>query len=299
MAVLLCLMLTIGIYYYFQKDKCLALWHDLRWLRVLHYYLTLCLGIALAFQRTSPRLTPSLFLQEVMFACVSILFAALFCIIENNIADVAIDTLSNPHRPLVKGLFTVPEYKRIGFAAFIGAIVFSLLISPLFMCGLLLIMAIYHFYSVPPLRFKRLIMLSKLSISLNSLIILSLGYFLYAHSLDELPLILIPIYLLGATLAANMIDIKDVLGDKALGIKTTPNTLGLPISIGIITLGFLLAYLGFYFLQRHTNIYLLLFLIALSGCQGALLFHKPYEEKIFLLFYLLWLTLGVLYLLIS
>ena len=60
----------------------------------------------------------------------------------------------------------------------------------------------------------------KLVISLNSLALAILGFFTITNSIRNIPVIIFPIFLIGITAMANMIDIKDYHGDKQVGIKT-------------------------------------------------------------------------------
>jgi 4-hydroxybenzoate polyprenyltransferase len=88
------------------------------------------------------------------------------------------------------------------------------------------IISTYYVYSAPPLRFKRVPIFSKIVIAFNSFALTALGFLLIQGSFSQFPVALGWIYLLGFTLAANFIDLKDIKGDKANGIKTLPLLIG-------------------------------------------------------------------------
>jgi len=105
----------------------------------------------------------------------------------------------------------------------------------------------YFLYSAPPLRIKRIPFFSKLLISLNSLILIILGFFIITGSIINFPWEITIVFLIGATAVANFIDIKDYEGDKKVGVKTLPVILGIRKAKFLISLFFILTYLSVYF----------------------------------------------------
>src|SRR5205085_9038295 len=99
-----------------------------------------------------------------------------------------------------------------------------------------------YIYSMPPIRFKRVLLFSKLIIAINSLAMILLGYRLLNGDILFFPAVIIPLLLIGFTLTANVIDIKDYEGDKIGGIITLPGLLGLYWSKLIIGMAFLVTY---------------------------------------------------------
>lgn len=268
----------------------LSIAKDLRWLRVSHYSLMLLLGAVWVYHDTPLSFTAILeknphFIGAFVFAILSIFFAALFSIIMNNQIDLDIDRISNPSRPLIVGTIPLKMYNTIGYYSLFFALIYAALSGFKTLFIISLVLATYFLYSVPPIRFKRVFVLSKLVISLNSLVMILLGFILVTDNLIHFPKVFIPIYLIGFTLAANFIDIKDYAGDKATKIKTLPTVFGLQNAKRLIGLAFLGVYLSFYFLLKNVNFLPLLFVAGLI--EFSLINKKNYNERIVFLFYLM------------
>ena len=114
-----------------------------------------------------------------------------------------------------------------------------------------------------------------------------LGYILLKE-MSGFPLMIVPILLIGFTLTANVIDIKDYEGDKVGGIITLPGLLGLRLSRLIIGCAFLLTYISFAFLIERENYFFLFFAIGLV--QFYLVNKKVYNENAVFIFNLISMT---------
>ena len=229
----------------------------------------------------------------------SILFAALFTLIWNNISDLEIDKISNPTRPLVTQSISLGCYKKISYGALALSLFFAFEVNPSVLLLVSTAILLYFLYTQPPVRFKRIPVISKLAISFNSLIAVLLGYFLLTHEFTAFPVLLIPIYLIGLTLAANVIDLKDIEGDRACGIKTLPVLIGNNLTKLIICLGFLIVYVGFYMLcndnsWQNKTILMLSWLSLIKG-----LTQEPYQDKKIFLIFLSYTVLIITYNLVT
>src|SRR5207253_1989736 len=111
-----------------------------------------------------------------------------FSIVTNNIADQEIDRISNQARPLISGMISLHVYNCIGYASLFIALIYAAAAgaSALFLISLMIVS--YYIYSMPPIRFKRVLIISKLAISVNSLAMILLGYILLGGKLQFFPL---------------------------------------------------------------------------------------------------------------
>lgn len=279
----------IVLAYYANKQFFLAIIRDLRWLRLSHYILMLILGLAVAIVGNENTLQKSIQDQPTViinfiFCVMGILFAGLFSVIMNNIADQHIDEVCNQSRPLVKGDIPLITYQRIGYVSFFCALLFASVVNSKAIFLLSVIIAGYYIYSMPPIRFKRIPILSKLSIGLNSLSMIILGYILVNNQMIHFPSILFPICLIGFTMTANFIDIKDYEGDLAVGIVTLPGLMGLTYAKMLISAAYFLTYLSFTLLV--SNRYAFYILLTGGLIQVTLVNKKSYQDSHVLLFHL-------------
>lgn len=258
----------------------IAILRDMRWLRLIYYLLIFFLGITLGLTKTAPSFitTNHKLTHQILWCCASIIFAGLFSIIFNNIADQEIDKICNTQRPLIQGKITHKNYVKLAWIAACISLLCAILVGIIAASAIFMIMLLYYCYSMPPIRYKRITLLSKIVISGNSLILLGLGYFLIAHNLQDLPLSLIPVILISGTIAANYIDLKDITGDQANHIKTLPIILGVPTASKIIGGGFIVTYLG---LSLLFNNYAYSLIFTTSGFIMFYLITKPnYQDHI-------------------
>lgn len=276
-----CILLFL-VGYFADKQTALILLKDIRPLRIIFYELMLCLGMAIALRNGVARFTTQLHFYNdsiinLILAMISIFFACFFSIVCNNVADVEIDKIANPNRPLQQANIDRKIYELLGFIALALALFYALMIS---LRALLLIsvpIASYYIYSMPPLRIKRIILISKLAISLSALALIILGYTLIADNVIGFPDGLYLIFLILLTFSANFIDLKDISGDRAANIMTLPVRFGEQKAKRVIGLSFLLTTLSFYYLLG--NVYWLIGLFALGILQYALINRKNYHEN--------------------
>lgn len=264
------LLLVTG--YLMDKKMFTALLADMRWPRILYYELVLLFGAAVSL-KYQPAASLKTLLADRMFAInlplamISVLFAGLFSIMINNLNDIDIDKISNPHRPLINGCIDIPLYTSLAYV-FMGLALFYAGMAD---GNIFLIIATtissYYLYSSPPIRFKRVPVLSKAVIGLNSFALAILGFLLAHHDLRSFPPEMAWIFLLGITLASNFIDLKDVQGDKAAGILTLPVLIGERWTKLLTGTIFFCVSLSFYFVFEKAFAWPLLML------NGALFFY--------------------------
>lgn len=283
--------LVLG-FYLWNRAYFLALAKDVRWYRVLHYLSMLILGLLLTGE-------PILRVLSQNWDTFLLTFFTLFsfwiaAIMFNNIVDCDIDRISNPRRPLASLSIPQNDYRNIALSVVCLSGVFGLGVNfQTFFFGFLL-MGISLLYSLPPLRFKRIPIFSKLFISFSSLIVVMLGYIFAAGELLEFPHILTWYFLIFVSLSMNFIDLKDYEGDKQAGILTLPVMFGLKRAKFIIGGFFVISYclLSWVFLDLR------LFIpgLVLGGLQFFLINKRRYQEKWILLTYLVSLLALFIYL---
>lgn len=266
---------------------------DIRPFRLLHYELMFVLGLILGIKHAAFSITCNN-LAYVVFIPVSIAFAWLYSVVTNNIEDYEIDKISNKKRPLVSSEISLKDYKKLRWPFLFVALFYSIMVNLGAFLAILLFIGNYFLYSMPPLRLKRIPFFSKIFISLNSLILVVLGFVLVTGSIDEFPKLVIAIFLIGFTAAINFIDIKDYEGDKKAGIKTLPVLLGLKRSKFIIGLFFMTSYLFIGWMMK--DMFLLFTFLLLGIAQFGLLTRKSYDERYIFLVYLLSLIMLIIHL---
>jgi 4-hydroxybenzoate polyprenyltransferase len=266
--------------------------------RILHYISLSLLGAVLFFgslaQLQMSVNAELVFNFLVFFMCLT--YAAVFAIITNNIEDIEADRISNPDRPLVKGKVATGLYFRVGLISLLIALVIAAITDLRILAGVSAISLGYFIYSCRPLRLKRIPFLSKFIIGINSLVVALAGFSLAGGGVSDFPFLWAVYILIPLALSANFIDLKDVEGDKATGIKT------LPVIFGETRARQMIAFFTFcsYVMAALLLNVSWMFPLVLVTCVAHLwlLFRKPYREKpVFLTYLLAIFALNVLLLL--
>jgi 4-hydroxybenzoate polyprenyltransferase len=287
-------------FYIHKKDFFKIIFKDSRILRILYYFLMLILGIAIGYQNYDllKYSIPDYLFLKIIISFLSILFAAFFSIITNNFVDYNIDKISNKERPLFNNNLSKRDYFFFGLISLVLSLISSFLLGYFGFFCIFLLIGSYFIYSMPPIRFKRIPIFSKLIISFNSLFLALLGFSFLLESSDVIYLTSFPteyiIFFLLFTLAANFIDIKDYEGDKKEGIKTLPVLLGLEKSKKLIAFFFILPYLFIGLLNKD----LMIICILLSLVNILLITDKNYNERRILINILFSILIYILSLLI-
>lgn len=282
---LLIFILSVWIFYLYNKRYFISILKDIRIFRLMHFESMFILGIALAKVYSSGSVELNSFtLFQMPFIMIAILFAWLFSVFTNNLTDHDIDKISNKDRPTVSNAIPFKDYKQLSWIFLILAVLYSSNVNFETLFLILLFIGNYFLYSMPPLRLKRVPFFSKIFISLNSLILVMIGYFFIARNLN-VPGNIIAFFLIGFTAVLNFIDIKDYYGDKQENIQTLPVILGLKKSKILIGLFFLILYPCVYFLLKE--VYLLIPLTIFGIIQFFFITKRDYSEKPIFIVYLI------------
>lgn len=279
-----CLIQLIIIFYICNKNYFSAILKDLRPFRILHYEFMFLFGIIIGLKKLNLSIQIDNILNFILIP-VSIVLAGLFAIVINNFEDLEIDKISNPKRPIILKTIDPEIYLKIGWFSLILALIVSATANFTAFFIILLVTGNYYLYSAGPFRFKRLLLLSKLFISANSLAFVLLGYLIMGGTIETFPKPLFLFFLIGFTAVINFIDIKDCEGDKAENIKTLPTILGLNASKKLIGIFFIITYLCLYLVIRETAV--LVISIIFGIFQFFLINDKEYDERYVFALYLL------------
>ena len=168
---------------------------------------------------------------------------------------------------MVKKIFSLEEYRQ-----YRGIFLFFSLFCPLLIdMKLFFIFLIYHgltfVYSCPPFRLKRFFGVASLLSSLASLLFLLAGFLLMAEkqSLENFPWKMVIFLFFSCFLLIPLKDLKDVAGDRKMGVWTLPVLVGEQAARLILATLFLINYLfSVYFFREEA-----LFLPALFFATGT------------------------------
>jgi len=280
-----------------NKEYFKAIFREKQFLRLIHFEAMFVLGIVFG-------LCGNIMFKlqaEQAFAFIStviaIVLVCFFAMFSNNIADKEIDIVSNKKRAIASKSIEISKYKKISLAFLIAGLFYAAMVSFETFFFLLVFTGNYFLYSMPPLRLKRIPIISKIFISFNSLILVLLGFIFITGNLADFPIVIIAIFLIGFTLSINFIDLKDVKGNKKAGIKTLPVLLGVKKAKILIGIFFAATYLSFALILKE--FWTLPILAILAAIQFILINKKNYKEKPILALYLLSIIVLMIYLTIS
>jgi 4-hydroxybenzoate polyprenyltransferase len=255
-------------------------------MRILHYIALALFGFSLYFSNHDVGMYFSQADEWLIFPLfiIALIYAAVFAIITNNIADLETDKISNTKRPLVKGTVEHAAYLLAGIFCLAYALVLSLLVNSLMFYSILMISAGYYIYSCKPFRLKRIPFIAKLLIGFNSLVVAVCGFVLAGGRVIDFPVTWAIFIVLPLSLAANFIDLKDIAGDSKTGIKTLPVIFGERRAIHLISFFTICTYVMAAVLINLLWVYPMCGFMALVHI--VLFYRKPYNEKPVFLIYI-------------
>jgi 4-hydroxybenzoate polyprenyltransferase len=281
----------------YDRRKCLLVLRNLRGLRVMHYICMLGLGMILAYIRSANlHLLDSPFpILVIVTSLGSGVLAWCYAMGINDEHDVKTDSISNPTRPLVSGAITLQEHHVINIVFLVSSLLAACLVRYPFFISMVVIIGLSYIYSCPPLRLKRIPVISKFVIAMCSLITCFAGFSIFSddYSFRGFPPVIILTILVAITLAFNVIDIKDWEGDPVTGTKTLPVLLGDKKGKQVVGALVLLSYLCIpLFLKSFT---LLKITLAFGVASYLLINRKTVKETPIFLLYIVFLVITLCY----
>ena len=282
MLAIICFFELLAIFYLWKKAYFISLFHDLRLARTAHFLLMFLLGILL-FKR---QLGQAIFLNPGTFilTVISISFAWITALMINNLADIKLDKISNTSRPTVTGAIPEKTYKKLTGGMLGVALATALCVNATTFFFILAAIGNSIFYSLPPLRLKRVLFFSKIFTCANSLILVMLGWLFAGGEISRFPLAVTLYFLIFLTAATNFIDLKDYAGDKAGSIRTIPVAFGEKKAKIIIGIFIFLSYLVIPWV--FLDIWLFWLALPLGALQFFIVNRKDYRESLVLRVYL-------------
>jgi 4-hydroxybenzoate polyprenyltransferase len=221
---------------------------DSRFLRGLHFLLLFLLGLGFAGPPRPFKLEHAL---SVVLGLTGVWLVWIYSVMVNNLHDVEIDRVNEPARPLVTGAVEPESYRRISWwvlAAALGA-GWAAGYSTLWFISIFGLT--YFVYSAPPLRLKVRCAVSKTVIGINSAAAFLAGFALWQGKMLQVPVLPFLVILVGFSLGAHVIDLKDVEGDRAAGIRNLATMLGKRRAQGLLAAAIMLAHLAGFWMLRN------------------------------------------------
>lgn len=168
----------------------------------------------------------------------------------NAVYDVKIDKINKPYRPIPSGILSKDEARTVAWILYPIVLFRAVLVNRTFGFFMLIIMLITIAYSLPPLRLKKRLWLSNLSIAYAR----GMLGFVAAWSIFGDPWSDITPWIIGGVMMTFLIgaitskDFTDIKGDKFYGMRTLPVVYGVKkaaiISGPFFVLPFILILMG-------------------------------------------------------
>jgi 4-hydroxybenzoate polyprenyltransferase len=235
---------------------------------------------------------------SVIILCFSFYFSWVFAVCVNDIVDEDIDAVSNANRPLIANSLSKEDMKQTAAIFLVASLISGFLAGYTAFFFVLVFTALYYIYSTPPTRFKIIPFFSSFIIGLCTLTAVMAGFFLlsplkYVSTFPpRLALAVVVIF----SLLTSTRDMKDIEGDKKVGIKTIPILFGDVWGQRVIGI---FASLSFLLIPIFSGIYIL-FAPAIPAAIIVYYFvnRKPYVEKYIFRTYFAFVLAGILLLLL-
>ena len=276
--------------YLVSRHYFLAIFFDSRFLRVAHYELLMFLGYAFAPRTDISPYFPWL----IILAFIAIWLAWLHSVMINNIHDLELDRISNPARPLVRDVIEVETYLKISRVVLLTSLIAALTAGFSTLVFTVIFLLSYQIYSAPPLRAKRWPGISKAFIGINCLATFMIGFHLGGGQFWHFSSLFLLGFIILFTLGTQFIDLKDVEGDKAVGIATLATIFGLRNIQYLLGIGFAIVHLVAFFYLGMTS--WLAIVYALAAILFLIFFiRQPYREFPVLFLYVLVLVCTTVY----
>lgn len=274
---LLLLILLGGLFYQSSRAKFGAFVRNARLPQLIYHAGMLLVGLGLGYLAYPENFTLNVFAGlAVLVLLLSVWLAWEASVIVNDIYDFEIDAVSNPERPLQKGIFDIKDYQQLGLILFILSLLGGLIVGPKFFELLLLYQVLAWFYSGTTFRLKRFPVVATLVSACATLLVLFMGFTLFsgAQNLNGLSGRLIALLLLTLTLSLPIKDFKDILGDQKDGIWTIPVLFGEERGRLIVATNLFVSFMASVFLLNEPKLFVWALLC------GALAFLLMLDKKI-------------------
>lgn len=169
----------------------------------------------------------------------------------NQVYDCEIDRINKPYRPIPQGIITEKEGLWIAGLLYVISIWRAAMVNRTFLLMVCVLSLITIAYSVPPLRLKRRIWLSNISIAVpRGMLGLVAAWTITADIGDSAPWLMGSVMAIFLTGSITTKDITDMEGDREFGMMTLPVVYGkkkaILLSAPFLVVPFLLMVLYWY-----------------------------------------------------
>jgi 4-hydroxybenzoate polyprenyltransferase len=225
------LCIAISSYFFWKSERkmFLAVLRNLRFPQVLFHGGLFFFGLGIGLIMYPESFSPNIFsILAALNVLLSIILAWEASVIVNDIFDYRVDNVSNPERPLQKGLFTFGQYAQLGAIVFSLSIIGGAMVHYKFGILLLVYQIMAWFYSAEPFRLKRFALIASLLSALTLLTVFFSGFIFFSpdQDIDRLSWRIIFMLIITYTLSLPIKDFKDIEGDKKDGVYTVPVIFG-------------------------------------------------------------------------
>ncbi|MDO9231242.1 MAG: UbiA family prenyltransferase [bacterium] len=246
------------LFWLIDRQKFVAVWKNARFPQLLYHSGLFFIGIAIGSLNYRNNLHLDFFsILSVGVLLVSIWLAWLASVVVNDLNDFAIDSVSNPERPLQKRIFMREEYAHLGWAFFTLSIIGTLSIGFSFTALIIVYQIIAWVYSAEPFRLKKFPIVGTFISSLALLVILFLGYILMSdgQTIHALSSRIIFLMLISGTICLPIKDFKDIAGDKYDNIWTLPVIFGEKKARLMVAVGLFVSFMLSVFLLNELGLF--------------------------------------------
>lgn len=296
---LICALLLSFWFYLSDKKKFIVVIKNSRPERVLAYFLSIILGMILAFHLSPPQFFNWLDFISILVLLLAFYLSWAFAVCVNDVADEKIDEVSNKNRPLIENSLTHQNMRQTAFIFLVMSLLGGYISGYYAFFAILAYTALYYVYSAPPARFKLIPFFSTFIIGLCNLSAALAGFFLLSNSkiLATFPTAAVAGIVIFYSLLPNFRDIKDIEGDTKERIITVPVLFGPIWGPRVVGLMCALSYLLVPLFIKNYYLFLLAFPSALI--TYALCTRKNYKESPLFIVYFLFFFLSVALILLS
>jgi 4-hydroxybenzoate polyprenyltransferase len=216
----LCAIVSIFFLYRINRAFPKALFNELASFRTIHFVLMVIVGIHLNQTLNFFDFPDYLF---ILISIVVIVVLWLSTLLTNSVYDLAIDKISNPKRPLVKGVVNPSDYLNLSFVIAVIAIFLSSVLGIVPFIVTFIIIASSIAYSMPPLRLRKRLF-GTLFIGWGSSLAFFIGFFcgnkIRDLSITSEAILLAILIFIALSFGSLTKDLKDFQGDVQSGVRT-------------------------------------------------------------------------------
>ncbi|MFZ1735602.1 MAG: UbiA family prenyltransferase, partial [Candidatus Moraniibacteriota bacterium] len=254
---------VVGIWLFFSHRKIFyALFRNARLPQAVYHAGLFFVGMGLSFVVTDATFSlsaPGLFdIFALFLLLVGIVSAWLASVVANDFFDRAIDCETNTSRPLPMGDVPPALYGAIGSGFFVASIFLPAIVNMKSALLLLVYQALAWVYSAPPFRLKRFPVVASFASAVASVLILFLGFMLFAPqgTIAHLPTSFISLFIFAYAVSIPLKDFKDVSGDGKNSVWTLPVLLGVRWAKLAVASGIFLSFIASVFVFHASSLFL-------------------------------------------